>query len=298
MLLSRTYLWFAFSVAVVPLWPTAAVGAPVSPQSDVFVTLRPAAEVKHRTVLLGDVATIAVRIPAEQQEWSALEIARPESFATPVHLTRAAIADRLASLRPEWRGRLYWGGSEEVVVSGQSQQFDLEPAVSKAAIFLLERLGGKDRVTLRVEEGSGKISIPFGVVHCRPDLQAANFLGAYAEVPLLLDVDGKPVTRQLVRFAVLRAPRRAAQAESGVQVQATDVPDAGAQVQVHASPYLVARQKPVTLLLDMEGIRIESEGIALDNARLGDVVRVRRANGNAELAGKVVREGVVQVGEN
>lgn len=302
MLLSRVHFWLAACIAALSpglaeAATAAAVPAPIS--SDVFVTLHDAVAVRSRMVLLGEVAIVAAHDPAEQAEWAALEIAHPESLATPMHLTRRSIARRLASLRPEWRGQLLWGGSQEVVVSGQPQQVDLDPAVSKAAVFLLERLGGRDRVTLRLEEGGGRVSVPFGIARCSPDLQAANMIGAYAEVPVVVDVDGKPAMRQMLRFAVLRTSRRVDRAASAVEAETSAAADAVQPVQMpaDASAYLVARQKPVTLLLDMDGIRIESEGIALDNARLGDLVRVRRANGNAEVSGKVVQQGVVQVGE-
>lgn len=63
-------------------------------------------------------------------------------------------------------------------------------------------------------------------------------------------------------------------------------------------PYLVSRQQKVTVLLESDGMRIESEGIALADARMGEQVRVRRTSGNVELAGRAIRQGVVLVEEN
>ena len=268
---------------------------------DVFVSLRPAAEVPGKVVRLGDVAVMTVRNPVEQVKWQAIEVARPLSLANPIRLSREEIVRQVGAAHPEWQNRLVWGGSNEVLVSGKLQRIDLEAAVNNAAAFLMERLSDGDFVSLRLVDGADPIEVPIGNVRSRPDTRAARKIGSYVEIPLIVDVDGVQAARPMLRFAVSRSQRNATvetPAKPSVPALATEQSRAPVVDIADATPFVVSRQQPVTILIDGGGIRIESEGVALANARQGEKVRVRRTHGNVELAGRAVQQGVVLVEEN
>lgn len=271
----------------------------IEAKAEVFVALRPTATVEGRVVRLGDVAAVTTRGASEQGKYLSIEVSRLASLASPARVTREDIVRRVNTDHPELSGRLVWGGSNEVLVSGKPQRVDLETATNAAATYLMGRLGGGDLISLRLLDSQTAIEVPPGNVRSRPDMQAATRSGAVVEVPVIVEVDGVLAARPVLRFAVSRSPRAGNQAAAeSATMPTTEQRGSPAADTDMTKPYLVSRQQKVTVLLESDGMRIESEGIALADARMGEQVRVRRTSGNVELAGRAIRQGVVLVEEN
>ena len=116
-------------------------------------------------------------------------------------------------------------------------------------------------------------SLPAGAVLQAVDVQAAWFDIAALAAPAL------PATAPLDGLRLRRA------VEAGRPLLA------GA---VEARP-AVQRDKPVDVQLELGAIRLRTAGVALRDARVGEMVKVRSTTGSEPFVARVVAEGAVRV---
>lgn len=276
---------------------------------EAFVRLRQHVSLDSVVVQLGDVAEITTGLPETTARLRAIEIARLKSLVKPVRLARAEVDALLARQRGFSRGSIAWGGSSEVVISGRLGHVDLTPGLDAAAKLLMEKYGQRRGVVIRVVDGGGEVLAPPGPVNIRPEMASLRRLGRSIELPLVVEVDGVRVARPQIRFeiswdtfdspmpevvlrksSVLELPPDLSARAPGIDVRRP----VGA---LDDGDLLIKKDQSVRILVEAGAVRLESDGIALADARHGDMVKVKRSSGNNEIPARVIGRGLVLVGE-
>jgi hypothetical protein len=269
--------------------------------SEVFVSLKAEVKISQPDARLGDVADIVATDVAEKRRLESLKIAKLPSVGTAVRLSRSEIEYGLSKASNEKLPIIVWGGSENVLVSSKSQSVSLAPGIDAAAAFLFNRLGGNAQVSLRMIHGVDSVEMPPGSVVVRPDFSSIHTFGAYIDVPLIVEIEGLSAMQTSVRFQVIRHSKihDLANAELNENSESSDEPlqfDKETS-RTDRSNHWVTKDQAVTLLIETGGVRIETSGMALNDANKGEKVRVRRISGGAEIVGRVMQRGVVLVDE-
>lgn len=269
---------------------------------EVFVSLKADTKISQREVRLGDVADIVATDITERRRLESLQVAVISSEGSPKQLSRSEIEYGLSQVSKEKLPTIVWGGAENVLVSSKPQRVSLASGIDAAAVFLLNRIGGNAHAGLRMIEGIESVEVPHGKVVVRPDFSSIRTIGTYIDVPLIVEVEGLRVMQTSVRFQVIRHPKTQALANAERDIESESSGQSSPMLDGHASQAnrnnrLVVKDQTVTLLIETGGVRIETSGMALNDANKGEKVRVRRVSGGAEIVGRVMQRGVVLVDE-
>lgn len=253
-----------------------------------FVELRSEALVEQAGVLLRDIARIASRDPAVAERLGSLPVGRCASLAGDCRLDADMIVPEVEAHASETGVRLVWGANRSVAVSGRPRQVSLVAAIERGAAWAVQAYGQGVPVFVDVVEAQTTLSVPRGVTSVTPEIGRVRRVGAVLEMPVRVVVDGVEVARPVVRYMVRRS------------ADGTGDTGAGSRIASMASDtrMAVAKDQRVRLLIDAGPVRVETEGVALGDARVGGTVRVRRSNGLAAVTGRAVDLGTVQVTEN
>jgi hypothetical protein len=247
-----------------------------------FVRMEPSALLDRAEVRLGDVASVSSSDALLARQLSGVVIARLQSIAVPVRIRQVDAEAAVRVALPGQASAVLWGSAAETRASGRPIRRDLGAAVDDAARGLFRRLGSGRVVEVRLATAPGALELPPGRFEARPDFAAAVLIGSRLDVPLRTYVDGIPMAVAHARF--------------DIRLLRPDVPGPGAGRS--AESVAVRRDQPVRLLVDGGGLRIETEGVALDDAAIGAPVKIRRQGSAATLSGQVMAAGMVRVDEN
>jgi flagella basal body P-ring formation protein FlgA len=314
----------ALTCACAPLALSAAAAADVP---DVRIALRANAAVAGVEAKLGDLADIGVDDPALAAELGAVVVAAvPRQGYTEV-FTREQVASRVRQhVATE---RIEWSGAAQVRVRGLGQQIPLEQLSDAAVRALSHALAGQyATLSLKPLAKVSAITVPAGAVELQARMPAAQRLAPRMSALVEVRIDGQLYTTVPVWFAV-RATQNALDArealgpgtglaQSAFDIVPVDVTKlatvpadaalAGLQLRRPLQPGqplsanlverrpAVARDARVAVRVVAGAVTIETTGVALSDARLGEAVQVRNPRSQEAFAARVVGEGVVQVG--
>lgn len=281
----------------------------------VFVNLRPEAEVGHSEVKLSDIAEVVSRDATAADQLGRSFVDKCPSLALPCRLERSRLAPAIETRAAQMGARLVWGANESVALKGRMAPLPLSSAIDHGAIRILQRMDQGYPLAVNVKDAPDSIDAPPGAAEFRPDFNEMRRIGAVIELPINVLVDGVSVARPIIRYG-LRHGFASGKPELPRPVAASSRQDKPALLQRpwqgtagafqddrHASEgpagnVLVAKNRKVRLLIDSGPVRVEAEGIALADAGPGGTVDIRRANGLADIRGRVIDHGTVLVEEN
>lgn len=254
----------------------------------VFVELRSEAVVEQASVLLRDIARVVSRDPAVAERFGSLPVGRCASLAGDCRLDADLIVPEVEARAAEAGVRLVWGANRSVAVSGKPRQVSLAAAIERGAAWAVQTYGQGAPVFVDVVETQTILSVPHGVVSVTPEIGRVRRAGAVLEMPVRVAVDGVEVAQPVVRYVVRRSVDGSGDAGAGSSAASI----------ANDARMAVAKDQRVRLLIDAGPVRVETEGVAMGDARVGGTVKVRRSNGLAALTGRAVDLGTVQVTEN
>jgi len=294
------------------------------------IRLLPRAEVATRYFTLSDVADIESANSELQQRLTALRIGQSPRTGYRVTIARAAVEDAVSRGLPALRGALRWSGAARVDVHAGGQRVSFERVADIAASAALEAMRpAYQGLDLQPVGKLEDLSVPQGSVGLAPRVDHLKSATRRWCVPVDLTIDGQAYRTIYVWFSVramqkvwvARQPRAAGEPLQEADFR-SDVHDvaalSSAPVNLHAEPLrtlrlrrpidagrpllsaqvetrpAVLRNEPVAVKLISGAISIETNGVALDDARVGQYVRVRNsASGEAFSARVVAQQSVV-----
>ena len=280
---------------------------------------------------LGDIADIESADSQLQQRLAALRIGRSPRTGYRLTVPRAAVEDALARDLPSLRGALRWSGAQRVDVSAGGQRVSGEHLTDIAASAAREAMHpAYQDLDLQPVIKLDDVSVPQGAVAFAARPAYPNRLTKRLCVPVELSVDGQAYRTVYVWFSVRAMQKvwvakqaRAAGAllqEADFRSEVRDVASlSSAPVSVHDQPLrtlrlrrpieaggpllstqveaqpAVLRNESVAVKLISGAISIEANGIALDDARVGQHVRIRNSASGETFSARVVAEHSVVI---
>lgn len=265
----------------------------------VFVSLRPVAETDSPLVLLGQVAEVAAADPQVAARMRVLPVKRLTTLTTPGRIDRQDVLAAMGREGVVLSGEVAWGGVDHCEVVGRRQALDLTPGVDAAAVQLMERMGGRRGISIRlVEDGSPLVGVA-GATRIVPDMKGARRIGRFVDVPLKVEVDGVSVARPVARFEVSALPEAVAEELLVARpVSASTHREVAGPVVAEGANWAVRKDQPVRVIISVGSVRLEGKGIALADARNGEAVSVRYLGNGSTLGGQAGGPGLVVVQEN
>lgn len=274
---------------------------------DVYVHLKPQVTLDHLDVKLGDVASIMTDTDNSRtlQRLIHMPIAKLDSLAVPVSLTRERIDQQLLKLLPELHESISWGGVTAVSIDGKKQAIDLEPYMDQLAAGLMEKITprwGNVEMTL-MNNRMEWMDAPMGKVSIQPHMQQIQWTGRDIRIPLSISVDGRFYTKPIVHFKVRPVKDTGFSDAFNSNVQSNNENGGLATNTITPRPSpekstLVKKNQPIRIMAQAGTIQIESAGIALSDGIAGEQLTVRRVGANDTLIGRVSEDGAVIVGDN
>lgn len=297
----------------------------------VEIELRAQAEVAGRQYTLGDIARIDAEDGRERRRLEALIIADTPPLGHSKTYTRSGMERKLGRRHLFTRGKFRWTGAQSITVRGKGQPIEGDSLVDAAAVELARFHGAHYKsLELRPVGDVQGLQAPFGKVelHARP--MPADGISRRVGVRVDVRIDGNHYRTVPVWFEG-RAVRPVMTAkfprQSGEPLRTADFAWTPLDVAAYASgpvpaeelmserlrlrrplaagePLLrehveerpaVARNDSVKVALAQGGIVIETNGIALADAHVGEPVKVRNPESNEQFAALVVAPGVVRV---
>jgi len=277
-------------------------------RADVFISLRDSAEVDQAAIRLSDIAEITAKYPEEREYLGGLIVAHCPNLTALCHLHMNDIA---VALQSQSGIRVFWGGNETVAVRGRKHSFSLLPAIESVAIRLVRAMDQGQPLSVGTDGRLTSVNVPPGTVDVRPDFKYLRWVRDSIELPLDVVVEGGYAIRPIIVFTVQR--------QRSIQSATPTTPDSRKELKAVSSSSrysqkerqesdaalntnslsrtLVGRNKEVRIRLVGGPVEIETDGIALADAGLGEYVNVRRTNGPGGFRGRVVERGVVVVEE-
>lgn len=276
--------------------------------ASVFVDLKPEASVAQRDIRLADIAHIVSRDSQSllAERLGNLTVSRCVSLAQKCRLMLAPIVAEVDARASELGISVVWGANQSTVITGRTQSLSLATAVDQGGAWIVGAIAQGNPVLVSVVEGPMTIDVPPGQARLQPGFSQIRRLGDYVDLPIQVLVDGIEVARTSIRYLV----RQGNNPGSSGSALAAPVPNPSL-----AMPSVTEEQKPgtnglsrtsvavskdqrVRLLVESGLVKIETDGIALADAELGESVRVRRTNGLAAVTGRAIDHGTVQLIEN
>jgi flagella basal body P-ring formation protein FlgA len=300
-------------------------------ESGAQIRLLARAEVGAPFFTLGDIADIQSADSALQERLSELRMGQTPRTGYRVTLVRAQVEDALARALPSARQTVHWAGAQRVSVRGGGQPVNMEQATDLAARAAIDAMrpayGGLDLQPVGKLEA---FSVPQGEIGLRPQVARMKSATKRLCVPVEVTVDGQIYRTVYVWFAVramqkvwvakhsrpvgeplletdFRTELRDVAALSSEPVDVRDAPlrtlrlrrsvEAGRPLlsgEVETRP-AVLRSAPVAVKLITGAIAIETNGVALDDGRVGQYVRVRNSASGETFSARVIAEQSVVI---
>lgn len=272
----------------------------------VFVDLRAEAEVDKLPLSLGDLARLDARDKELARQLGGLQVDVCPTLAKSCRVDREKLAQAIAGPASRLGASLAWSATEAILVKGHVRPVSLSAAVDQGGVQILDRLGRGEILAAVVRDESPVVQVPPGAREIRPDLGGMRRIGGNVDLPFNVLVDGIPVARPVVRYALVHGVKPVGSGESKVTRSGLplkpvgEVQAAGGALPVQAVPAaaVVGKNRPVRLLIDSGAVRIEADGLAVGDAGLGEYVGVVRQSAGGEIRGRVIGQGLVLLEEN
>jgi flagella basal body P-ring formation protein FlgA len=288
------------------------------------------AEPAAATYTLGDISAIDSADVLLASALAATRVGVTPRLGYSEAVQRQRITELVERADPQLRGALRWQGAEAVTVRGRGQQFDGQAMIEIAARALVDALDeSSTRIDVQPVGALATLRVPAGSLRIAARLPGKSVPSRRMCVWLDVQVDGKDYRSVPVWFAVkalqpalvARVPLRAGATLRAVDfaTEFVDVAGLGAAPLPAAAPLeqlrlrqpldagrpllaahieqrpAVVRNQAVEVKLVLGSIRLETAGIALGDARLGEVVRVRNPANNEFFGATVIADGKVLI---
>jgi flagella basal body P-ring formation protein FlgA len=300
----------------------------VHAEAAVSVVLRPNAEVVAQQYTLADIADIWTGDEAVQQKLAGIAIGVTPRIGYSQVITRQQVEEQVKRELPGTA--INWAGAAQVKVRGRGQQIGQDALADVAAQALYATLAGK-YTTLELQpvaEGEG-ISVPSGNYRLSARVPAPQVLSRRMSALVDVQVDGRLYATVPVWFSVhasrpglvARGPIPTGESLRADQFRVQNVPlgeqsadalppdtrfeqlrarrnmDAGGVLTaaVVESRPAVNRNDRVAVRVVSGAVTIETSGVALADARMGELIKVKTAQASEPITARVVGDGVVAV---
>jgi flagellar basal body P-ring formation protein FlgA len=297
----------------------------------VHVTLRAENAVAGAFFKLSEIATVSAGDEQLERELAALRVGRSPRAGTVLALKPVEVERVIARLKPELRQRLRVEGAQTASVRRGPLQ-SVEPArVRESAaraleVFLAERYSRFEIEPLG--EPGGAFAVPEGRLELKPRIAAAGSVPARLTVWMELYIDGFHYQSLPVAFAVrgyqpvlaarsaLRAGERVRTDELAVrEEQVAGYAEAPVPADLEAATLrlkrplaagevltwrhaeqapAVSRNQEITVRLAVGAIALEAPAVATQDARPGEVIRVRTAASRQTYSARVTGPGTAE----
>jgi flagella basal body P-ring formation protein FlgA len=247
------------------------------------------ATVKDNSIRLGDIA-IASGDESLVRKAGDIRLGSISIAGQQVIINRYTIVTRLGSSGID-TSRVDLSGSENITVTLHRKSVTSAELLVAAERFALrfplppdQRLHALDvPADVNVGEFTGKLEVV-------PSLQGQPKDNP-VKVGLIVIHNGKELARRDVRFAPVPRNARLAVAAAGTTAAK---PAVAAKTPVAAdSPKVVFRNQPVTIEVDMPGLRVTSIGLPLEDGRAGQFIKIRNLDSKRDIIARVKADGTV-----
>lgn len=316
-------VWTVVTVLALHVGMAGAQGIPIE--------LRASAELVTPRYTLGEIATLPADAGSQRQRLMALVIGEAPRFGYTARLDRASIEERVAKLVPALRNRLQWSGAQAITLRGKGQKVDAGQLIDTAAAELGQLHGTRyQALEIRPVGEAEDLFVPQGQVSLVARRAPADGLSKRTCVWVAVHLDGRPYrtvpvwfdVKALAKVLIAKFPRAPGEPmrKSDFGVGTVDVAayasaplpaddrafdslrlrqplSAGApllRAHVEQRP-AVARNDNVNVTIQQGAIVIESTGVALADAQVGEVVKVRNPRSNEMFSATVVAAGTVTI---
>jgi hypothetical protein len=286
---------------------------------EIFIRLKPEVELEHLDVYLADIATVVSdEETLDRSPLMTMPIVKFKSLAAPVTLSlqdvEAAVAKYVA---PE---KITWGPVNSTIIRAKEREVDLSAGIDAAKAWLVRQVAsqsGKSEFEL-VSNRFERMALPNGKIEQRPDFEKANQQGLEIRIPLGIYLNGNYYARRSMVFKSHMATQMQLELEQNTTQNSVKdeayhqqkkesvqpVPNSyGGNVQKIDSAkekqdnlYLINKNKEVEVIVREGAVQVESRGIALSDAKVGDELRVKRPDSKNDFIGHVDEFGRVIVG--
>jgi flagella basal body P-ring formation protein FlgA len=311
----RTAFLFALACSV----------AEPSMAADAVIALRPEATVSGSVFRLQDIADMGAA--GAERKLAAIEIGVVPRPGHTERLSQQQVERAIEAQAPEWRGKLQIGGSKTVTVRAVGIAVERDRLVRLAKDSLQAELGGRfEKVEIKQVGEPRQLALPPAAeLKARPtagpvsrrmavwiDIQVDGRV--YAAVPIWFAVQAwKSIPVAKTDFAsgtVLRPDDLVMEARDVAQAGRVlyRMPDEGGarlrQALMRGMPVpqsalepaiAISRNQSVAVKIAAGSIVIETAGIAQDNGRVGDMVKIKNSGSNEIFLATVLEPGVVSV---
>lgn len=259
---------------------------------------------------LGDVAVITqgTRTPALEQKLAGVVVANFGDTPSKI-LTRQNIEETLSRSYPALQGGIVWGGADQIVIRGGVRSINLTKKIDQLAYQIIRMLGphtGTVELTL-VSPQLDKLEVPaIAKIDEVLAIEKTTWSSNEVRVPIQIFMNGQKYTETMVKFRwrVQQGQQRISQevAHKTSKPGAANSPlDPAVSLQpqmVENVKFLIQKGQRVHLIMHDGDIDIESEGIAISNANIDDLVKVRRESSSDLFVGRVSGPSTVIVGSD
>lgn len=295
------------------------------------LTLRPCATPPQAYVALEDIAIISGLPPGAT--YDALRRMRVAALPRPgqeLRLTRKLLTTRLRYAYPALAGEVLWSGTDAVVVSIESQLVDTAQLQSVAESALRQALSPLlGQLELHVAESLPPQSVPKGDLRIKANPVKTDMLSKRMKVHVELAVGEQYRSEITVWFDVngqITVPVARTDIVTGTRLDETilerkvvnlgsvslpllydsipfhqmrtrhTVPGGTTLTRADLEPApTISRQQEVVVQIAANGISIETSGIALSDAELGESVRIRNPISGEDFVAQVIGPGTAQL---
>ena len=283
----------------------------------VFLDLHREAVLDHAEVTLSEIADVFTRNDELARLVGRVTVAHCASLANNCRLEKSSLAAIVEEQTKKLGAQIIWSANESVLIKGRTRTLSLTPVIDSVAVGIVRTLGSNIPLAIKVLAGPTSIDIPIGITEIQPRIEQTHRTGTILELPLLVLVDGTIVANPMIRYEVRPAIKQltigsaqqtmgAIDGSSGGFPKNNDIRSAKAGVEnknlrgsaSSRSHHVVEKDQTVRLMIESGMVRVEAEGVVLTAGEIGDLVKVKRANGLAEVSGRVLDHGTVLVLEN
>jgi hypothetical protein len=216
--------------------------------------------------------------------------------------------------------KITWGPVNSTIIRAKEREVDLSAGIDAAKAWLVRQVAsqsGKSEFEL-VSNRFERMALPNGKVEQRPDFEKANQQGLEIRIPLDIYLNGNYYAQRSMVFK----SRMTTQLQLGLEQNTTQnsvkdeayhqqkkesvqpAPNSyGGNVQKIDSAqekqdnlYLINKNQEVEVIVREGAVQVESRGIALSDAKVGDELRVKRADSKNDFIGHADEFGRVIVG--
>ena len=275
---------------------------------DIYIELMPEATIDRHDVHLSDIAKLTSNDLNLKASLSKLVIVKLDSLGIPFKISKIEIEKVTQERMHMLSGSIVWSNAEFCLVRPELHPVDLSRGVDITAMTLMKNVKVKGVELLSTDTQLPLVAAPRVKIEQRPNFQEARMMGSNITIPLYVFADNRLIAKPALHFRFREVKPNAIQSvgytfASKEEVYASnledsEVDDAKTDAEYIMTPvkkkqFLIQKNQHVKLLIKSGMLEVESQGIAMSNAYLGDQVKVRKLSGSEVLFGRAQEAGVI-----